>query len=258
MSYPSGQPVRLTFHTFSDPAETTPADPDTVDLSIEGTTGTHTWPGGDIVRESAGVFHYDALEQPGHWPFHWTATGAVATSLDGSFDVDPAYGEPAVPTTPPSYATTGDLANWLGHGGPANAVSLLRSASILVAAAANRDPYTDVPDTIAARVLRDATTAQAAAWIALGIDPARLGLDVAPVKSRKIGSGDISYDTTGQDAARQAAATQLAPEARQVLYTGGLLALLEPVGADPSDGLPSYGLSAAPPLNWPLSWWHNL
>lgn len=154
------------------------------------------------------------------------------------------------------YATSGDLATWLGTTAPANAAILLRSASILVAAAANRDPYTDTPTGDQATVLRDATTAQAAAWVATGIDPAKLGIDAAPVKSRKIGSGDISYDTAGQSEARTAAATELVPEARQILYTGGLLALPLPVGATATDHLEHFGLSG--PLRWPFSWWRNL
>ena len=156
-----------------------------------------------------------------------------------------------------AYATSADLTAWTGAEAPLNADMLLRSATVLVAAAANRDPYTDIPDADAAPVLRDATTAQAAAWITLGINPEAAGLDAAPVKNRKIGSGDIGYDTTGQSEARTAAATELAPEARQILYTGGLLALLEPVWTG-VDHLDHFGLTGPCRPRWSQEWWQNL
>lgn len=145
-----------------------------------------------------------------------------------------------------SYATTDQLTAWLADLGvdpPADAAGLLRSASLLVAAAANRDIYTDVPDATAAQVLADATCAQVAAWVTLGVTPAAAGIDTAPVKGKKLGSADLSYDTTGQSEARIAAATALAPEAQKILYTAGLLALELPVWTDPdSDPLADYGL----------------
>lgn len=91
-TFPVDQPVRLTFPTFSDAAETTPADPTTVslDLLAPGATTpvTYTLAGGQVVRDSLGVFHYDVLATvAGHYTGHWKATGTVATSQDVEFDV---------------------------------------------------------------------------------------------------------------------------------------------------------------------------
>lgn len=155
------------------------------------------------------------------------------------------------------YASADDLAAWLGETAPANAATLLRSAAIVVAAAANRDPYGDAPTGDTADALRDATTAQAAAWIANGIDPATAGLDTAPVKSKKIGTATIERDTSGQSAARTTAATAIAPEAEKILYAAGLLAAELPVWTSETDRLPSYGLPRASGLE-PWSLWRNL
>jgi hypothetical protein len=146
------------------------------------------------------------------------------------------------------YATTSDLTAWLTDLAltvPANAAGLLRSATVLVAKACARNPYTDVPDANAASILRDATTAQVAAWVGSGVTPATLGLDSAPKKSSKIGTADVTYDTTGQADKRETAATVLAPEAAQILIAGGLYALDVPQWIDPdTDGLPTYGLDS--------------
>lgn len=90
-----GQPVRLSFRTYSDAAETTLADPTTVSLEVlepDGTETTYTWAAAQVIRDSLGVFHYDYTpDQAGHYAYHWTATGTVATALDGSFDVTAKY-----------------------------------------------------------------------------------------------------------------------------------------------------------------------
>lgn len=141
------------------------------------------------------------------------------------------------------YATAGDLATWLSTAAPADADVLLRSASIRVAKACMRNPYTDSPDDAAVAPLRDATCAQAASWIALGIDPAKLGLDpsAAPVKKSSILGADVERDTTGQAAALLNAANELCAEAVDILTTAGLLWLAAPVGADEFDPLPQWG-----------------
>lgn len=162
------------------------------------------------------------------------------------------------------YATEADLGTWLaglGLTAPANSAGLLRSATMLVARACNRNPYNDVPTTTDAPILRDATTAQVASWVTLGITPAAAGLDTAPVKSRKIGTADISYDTTGQADKREQAASELAPEAERILIAGGLYALDLPVWTDPSDPLPTYGLDPVCNIGLyprPVEWWQNL
>lgn len=92
--FPFDQPVRLTFKTYSDAAETTLADPTTLALTVlkpDGTTDSFTWTGA-IARDSLGVFHYDFTPAAaGHYEAHWKATGTVATSGDSEFDVDPQY-----------------------------------------------------------------------------------------------------------------------------------------------------------------------
>lgn len=163
-----------------------------------------------------------------------------------------------------SYATVDDLTDWLEATGlvtPDNADALLRSATVLVARACNRDLYTDVPTTTDAAVLRDATTAQATAWITLGVAPAAAGLDAAPVKTKKIGSATIERDTAGQSEARVAAATEIAPEARQILLAAGLFALDLPVWTSDTDPLADYGLDRPRSIGlrpWSLSQWQNL
>lgn len=159
-----------------------------------------------------------------------------------------------------TYAAPSDLQAWLGLSQPpTNATSLLRTASAMVALACNRDIYTDVPTTTDVAVLNDATCAQAAAWVALGIDPEAAGLDTAPVKNTKIGTADVSYDTTGQAAQRETAATQLAPEARAILISAGLFALDLPYWPDPTDPLPDYGLprTRIGVRPWSLEEWFN-
>lgn len=103
MSIPIDQPIKLTFTTFSDAAQTTPADPTTVSIDVldpQNVTTTFTWAGGQVVRDSIGVFHLVYTPAvSGHYAFHWKATGAVATAQDGDFDVEPEYGSLTVTVT---------------------------------------------------------------------------------------------------------------------------------------------------------------
>lgn len=128
------------------------------------------------------------------------------------------------------HATTDDLAAepWLFD--PPNAAQLLRAASSLI----DRETVTAVygvnSDTGRARdqrildALRDATCAQAATWVALGVDPLKGGADPsAAVRRKSLGSGTIEYDTATVAAARTQAADSLAPEAAQILASAGLL-----------------------------------
>lgn len=155
------------------------------------------------------------------------------------------------------YATTSDLSGWLPDGTamPDNATALLRSATIRMANACNRSPY-DTPTSTDAGPLADATCAQAASWVALSMNPAAQGLDIAPVKQSKIFTGDVTYDTTGQAEARQTAAADLCPEACEILRAAGLL--WQPVPAASGGRLPSWGLDdrhrpflPRPEIDWP-------
>lgn len=158
------------------------------------------------------------------------------------------------------YATYTDLTTWLGTTPPANGDELLRSATILIAAAAARDPYIDTPTGTDVDVLRDATTAQAAAWIAAGINPAAGGIDTSAVKSKKLGSADISYDTAAQAQLRADAVAKLSAEARNILYIGGVLHVDLPLGADECDELIDFTGNGVgfTRLNLGTDWLHNL
>lgn len=155
-----------------------------------------------------------------------------------------------------SYATTEQLAQWLQADPADNATPLLRSATILVALACFRNPYSDpAPSVDDAAVLADATCAQVAAWIALGINPAQLGIapGSAPIKSSTILGGTVQRDTTGQTALQVQAATMLAPEVRDILTLSGLIYEPVPIAADFND-LPYWG-SERPFVEWPGPWW---
>lgn len=91
MTWPLGQPVRLTFATFSDVGETVPADPTTLTLVVtrpDGTAEQLTWAGGGITRDSLGVFHKDYTgASAGTYLFRWAAAGAVQSVETGQFEV---------------------------------------------------------------------------------------------------------------------------------------------------------------------------
>lgn len=155
-----------------------------------------------------------------------------------------------------SYANTTDLSDWLTDGSiPDNALELLRSATIRVADACNRSPY-DTPTGNDVEPLKDATCAQVASWVSLDMDPAAQGLDKSAVKQSSILSGQVTYDTTGSVTARQNAAAQLCPEAREILQAAGLL--WQPVPAASGGRLQHWGLDdrrrpflPRPEIDWP-------
>lgn len=73
--------------TFKDLAGV-PADPSTVTFSLRGPDGvTTSFTYGvdpEIIRDSAGVFHTDALpSSEGEWKWRWQGTGAVAAATEG-------------------------------------------------------------------------------------------------------------------------------------------------------------------------------
>lgn len=94
MGHPLGQSVRLTFSTFSDVDETTPADPTSLTLVVtkpDETTETFTWPTpATIIRSGLGVFYKDYTgATAGTYLFRWAAAGAVVSVATGQFDVLP-------------------------------------------------------------------------------------------------------------------------------------------------------------------------
>lgn len=134
---------------------------------------------------------------------------------------------------PNAFASPEDFATWNGQAGPANITSVLRSCTALVQKATAMDlyavdPSTGLPtDTATLGALRDATCIQAAAWVALNIDPASGGVIVSSkaVKSKKLATGAIEYNDAEVQAvaqAREAAYTGLVPDAVQFLRSRGL------------------------------------
>jgi hypothetical protein len=125
------------------------------------------------------------------------------------------------------YATTADLATWTQQAAPANAVQLLRSASLLVREAtasayyqvdANKLPT----DTDILEAFKDATCAQAAFWAANGIDPNAPLAQQGVLNQKAIGSARLGYDTAGAGSlaawqAKVEAARELCDEARRCL-----------------------------------------
>lgn len=126
------------------------------------------------------------------------------------------------------YASAEDFTEWSGMPAPANVAPLLRSASLLVRRATITAVYgadsNGIPtDGDVLSAFRDATCAQAALWSAAGIDPVGGGVaSSAPVRSKKLGSGSVEYDTSVNASvtafqAKQTAATQLCAEAYLIL-----------------------------------------
>lgn len=137
-----------------------------------------------------------------------------------------------------SYATVAQLRIWLGLAPDAevlNAVSKLRSATIRVAQACHLSPY-DAGPSDNDQALQDATCAQAATWLALGIEPSAAGLDTAPVKKSTMLGDDVERDTRGQVLLFAAAAGELCQEAHDILYGAGLLWFGDFEIADAGDG----------------------
>ena len=144
------------------------------------------------------------------------------------------------------FATLDDLTDpdppWLVEP-PDNAGVLLRYATILVSRACQISLYGETPNSTALPVLRDATCAQVASWIALGVDPAKAGTDMpGPVKSSKILDASVERDTTAATSAMADARDGLCSLAVDLLQTAGLLWVPLPLG-DERPYLPTYGLS---------------
>jgi len=124
------------------------------------------------------------------------------------------------------YATSAELTTWLGVAAPANATTLLRSASILVHRATmtaiyDVDAVTSLPtDAALVAALSDATCSQVGTWIALALDPAKGAADGKTVSAKSIGSGSVTYAVSAQ--ARADAATSLSQEAWLILAQAGL------------------------------------
>lgn len=132
------------------------------------------------------------------------------------------------------YASTTDLTSWTQLPAPANAAALLRSASLLVRSSTMSAIYTTddsgaPTDTKVLQAFKDATCAQASYWAAAGIDPSSGGISTAaPVRSKRLGSGGIDYDTSAATSAatlqtKMAAAATLCGEARLLLQQAAVV-----------------------------------
>ena len=102
------------------------------------------------------------------------------------------------------YATSDAYEAWKQDDAPDNIDLLLRSASLLVRRATAGDYYdadvtTGMPtNTTLLQAFSDATCAQVAAWVALGIDPAAGAggaVPLAVVQSTSLLSGSVTYNT---------------------------------------------------------------
>lgn len=130
------------------------------------------------------------------------------------------------------YATAADLAKWTQQAAPANAVQLLRSASLLVRDATKACFYAvdsnNMPtDATTLQTFNDATCAQAAFWAANGIDPSAPLAVPGVLNQKAIGSARLGYDTAGAGSlaawqAKVQAASELCDEAVRILQDGNL------------------------------------
>jgi hypothetical protein len=129
------------------------------------------------------------------------------------------------------YATSADYAAWTGTSAPAGLTSKLRSASLAVREATELDFFatdtTGLPtDAAILQAFNDATCCQAAALVALALDPNAGGAVTPSVKeSKSIGTARITYaqaDAANAAAAKAQAATGLVPDALRILRDAGL------------------------------------
>lgn len=146
-------------------------------------------------------------------------------------------------TIPASFVTAADVAEWMGMADanglpltaqlPATILPTIRSCTRMVLLATmgsfyDADPATGLPtDSQALQAMKDATCIQAAAWVALDINPFLAGMAENVVEtSTKLASAAVSYSVQGAAAAaadRAWAAKHLVPEATSVLVQNDLL-----------------------------------
>lgn len=137
-------------------------------------------------------------------------------------------------TVPTMLADSADFTDWTHTDSPSNIDAVLRGCTTLVLAATKTARYATDPetglatDTTVREALRDATCIQAAAWVALKIDPATGGVMQTgrTVKSKRIGTALVEYadaDVAATARARAAAYSSLVPEAGLYLRNRGLV-----------------------------------
>ena len=128
----------------------------------------------------------------------------------------------------PIYADSDDLTDWTKAPAPANADTLLREASILVADACLADVYTtsndQMPTDPALRdAMRDAACVEAAFWAVHGIDPAKGRAGMAEVvTASSIDGASVSTNAGELEAAKAWSLDSLVPSALRLLRFAGL------------------------------------
>lgn len=125
------------------------------------------------------------------------------------------------------YATSGDVERWIGAPPPEKAEALIRRASVMVGVATRMARYATTPagmpvDPDIVDALRDATTAQVAAWHTAGIDATSEEV-TARVAKTSLDGASLDYDTRAADEKTLALRTTLCDEARDILDLAGLL-----------------------------------
>lgn len=130
------------------------------------------------------------------------------------------------------YATLEDFENYLGVTPPANANTLLKRASNLVAYATRSALYTvdenDYPvEPKLSLAMREATCAQASAWYVNDIDPVAGRAGAQPVVTQKsLGSASVQMSTYASDAEARSdlqSGEVLVSEAFRILELAGLI-----------------------------------
>lgn len=156
------------------------------------------------------------VDEPGQWDVRWTVTGEGAGTEALTFGV-----RPSSATRPTAYATTADLARWLGDAPPAQSPRMLADASrvvdsVLVGARYAVDDEGLPTGDLVRAALRDATCAQVAAQG----DPDGADDDDDRWTSVSIGSVSLT-DNRARPAAPDP--TEPAREAIEVLRVAGLV-----------------------------------
>jgi hypothetical protein len=87
--YDRGDVVRLSAN-FTDMSDNA-ADPDSVTLRVkqpDATVTVYVYPGGDIVKDGTGQYHYDLpIADSGDWYYRYEGTGAVQAAAENLFHV---------------------------------------------------------------------------------------------------------------------------------------------------------------------------
>lgn len=157
----------------------------------------------------------------GEYRLYWTVTGTGAGNQLEIVQVGPSGIEPA---TGRRYATTTDLAIYLGVACPPDAQRMLRNATLLVddllfGAFYATDNAGEPTDPAVQAALRDAVCEQVAWWMATGDEDGAAGI-FSSVSIGNVSLGRAAPPAGGSTVA--AAQTRVAPNVRAILTAAGL------------------------------------